>query len=163
MADLHSDADAFLGRAVGSGSRVLLINPPVQEKRYHWIRWNQPLELLRLSTWLKQNAKKVDVRLFDFMAPDSEGGVPKHRVKERWQGSGEAIIWHFGRPFDDFESKLLQWRRDGWSPDIIVISSLCSYWHISIEKLLIQLCMKLGPKKRRQTKVCLYGNYPRIE
>jgi hypothetical protein len=97
------------------------------------------------------------------MAPDPDGKVPKHRVKERRHGAEEAILWHFGKPYDQFERALLDWRRDGWAPDVIVVSSLCSYWHIAIEKLLIQLCMKLGPQQRRRTKICLYGNYPRIE
>jgi hypothetical protein len=163
VADLHSDPSAFFARIAGKGARVLLINPPVQEKRYHWIRWNQPLELLRLSTWLKTRAKDLDVRLFDFMAPAPDGTVPKHRVKERWQGAEEAIIWHFGQPFEEFERRLLQWRREAWNPDVIVVSSLCSYWHVAIGKLLSQLCTKLGPQQRRRTKICLYGNYPRIE
>ena len=47
-------------------------------------------------------------------------------------------------------------------PDVLV-SSLTSYWHVSIEKLLIRLCSHLGKTRRKATRVCLYGNYPQFE
>src|SRR5436190_811209 len=53
MARLVANSEEYLRDRLGPESKVLLINPPVQEKRYHWLRWNQPMELLRLSTLLK--------------------------------------------------------------------------------------------------------------
>src|SRR5688572_23018724 len=138
MAKRVDDPVRYLKDRVTKKSRVLLINPPVEERRYHWLRWNQPAELLRLSAWLKSVCRGVDVRLFDFMFPDEGGTVPKHKVKETWLGPNPLQLWHFGRSFEDFEATFSRWTlRDGWLPDVIIISSLTSYWHTSIEKLLI--------------------------
>src|SRR5438067_7435740 len=106
MAHLVSDAGGYLRKTLGARTRVLLVNPPVQEKRYHWLRWNQPLELLRLSTWLKENAHSADVRLFDFMFPEEDGKVPRHKVKETWMGPHGEALWHFGQPFEEFDRYL---------------------------------------------------------
>ena len=74
---------------VQRGDRILLVNPPVFETRYSWLRWNQPLDLLRIGSYLK-NSKKCGVELFDFMLPNREGGVEKkgltgqERSKASW-------------------------------------------------------------------------------
>lgn len=165
MATLVGNPEGFFKKMLGKRQRVLLINPPVEERRYHWIRWNQPTELLRLSSWLRTREKKTDVRLFDFMFPDETGAVPKHKVKESWTGSAaDEQMWHFGQPFDVFErffNTLLF--TEGWVPDIIVVTSLTSYWHRSIQKLLTKVCAHLGKVHRKRVTICLYGNYPRFE
>lgn len=164
MAKLISNPTAYLKKHLGRRSRVLLVNPPVQERRYHWIRWNQPTDLLRLSAWLKATHHGLEVRLSDFMLPDEAGHVPKHKVKETWTGAeDDAQLWHFGQPFDAFEGTLAAFKAQGWKPDLVIVSSLTSYWHVSIEKLLIKLCTHLGRARREATTICLYGNYPRLE
>lgn len=165
MARLIEHPAAYLKKHLDRRSRVLLVNPPVQERRYHWIRWNQPMELLRLSSWLKVVHRGIDVRLFDFMLPDDGGQVAKHKVKETWTGAiDDAQLWHFGRPFDAFERALISVKEtERWKPDVILVSSLTSYWHVSIEKLLIKLCTHLGHARRKETIIGLYGNYPRFE
>jgi hypothetical protein len=164
VAILVPDPEKYLKRQLDGRSRVLLINPPVQERRYHWIRWNQPGELLRLSAWLKKTFRGIDVKLFDFMLPDAANTVPKHKVKETWRGApDDAQLWHFGQSFETFEAYFSSLSRDDWAPDLILISSLTSYWHESIEKLLIKLCSALGKKGRKAVKLSLYGNYPRFE
>lgn len=165
MANLVKDPAPYLKRHLSKRARVLLVNPPVQERRYHWLRWNQPMELLRLSSWLKAAHPGIDVRLFDFMLPDNAGAVPRHKVKDTWTGAdSDAQLWHFGQPFEAFERTVSKWLlADKWSPDLVLVSSLTSYWHVSIEKLLVKLCTLLGAKRRKSTRVCLYGNYPRLE
>jgi hypothetical protein len=163
MARPISDVAGYLSEMLGPRARVLLVNPPVQEKRYHWIRWNQPLELLRLSTWIKTRTGCRDVDLFDFMAPNGRGEVPRHKVKETWTAPSPESLWHFGQPFEAFEEFLGKRLRRGWVPDVIVVSSLTSYWHASIEKLLVRLCNVLGPAHRPRTTIALYGSYPRLE
>lgn len=164
MAVLGHNPELYFGREVDQKSRVLLINPPVQERRYHWLRWNQPTELLRLSSWLRTNHTGIQIRLFDFMFPDSSGSVSKHKVKETWGSSeSDSQLWHFGRRFEEFEEYVSGMLREDWIPDAIVVSSLTSYWHVSIEKLLIKLCTRLGRRVRQAAKIILYGNYPRFE
>jgi hypothetical protein len=164
MARLIDSPDRYFKRELTRSSRILLINPPVQERRYHWLRWNQPMELLRLSAWLKAWQPRNDVRLFDFMFPEPDGTVPKQKVKETWTGADDDDqLWHFGQPYEAFDRYLRELASNDWAADVIVISSLTSYWHVSIEKLLIRLCTHLGPKRRKKTRICLYGNYPRFE
>jgi hypothetical protein len=47
-------AKKLLAKHVTRGDRVLLVNPPVEETRYSWLRWNQPLDLLTLGAHLKE-------------------------------------------------------------------------------------------------------------
>src|SRR5262249_5832599 len=111
----------------------------------------------------KSNRRGVDVRLYDFMFPDAANAVPKHKVKDTWIGSNNDQLWHFGQPFEAFEATRAHQEAQGWSPDLIIISSLTSYWHLSIEILLVKICSSLGRQGRRNVKLCLYGNYPRFE
>src|SRR4051794_39721135 len=120
MARVVKRAAAFFKERIEPRSRVLLINPPVHERRYHWLRWNQPTDLLRLSTWLKTSAPRVDIRLYDFMFPDSGGNVAKHKVKNSWSEEGQQL-WHFGEPYKEFEDTVAGWLVEKWIPDVIVI------------------------------------------
>ena len=63
-------------KQVQIGDRILLVNPPVFETRYNWLRWNQPLDLLRIGAYLK-SSKKCDVELFDFMLPNTKATFKK--------------------------------------------------------------------------------------
>jgi hypothetical protein len=163
MAALIRAAADHLKHALPARAKVLLVNPPVQEKRYHWLRWNQPLDLLRLSTWLKGNVPAAEVRLFDFMFPDEEGSIPRHKVKETWTGPHGGALWHFGQPFEEFDRYLDELLKRSWVPDAIIVTSLTSYWHLAIEKLLLRMCNLLGPKYRTGTTIALYGAYPAVE
>ena len=163
VAELISTPADYLKGRLRPKAKVLLVNPPVQEKRYHWLRWNQPLELLRLSTWLKQQIRSADIRLFDFMFPDEKGDVPRHKVKETWAGPQADALWHFGRPFEEFDHYLDDVVKRGCVPNVIVLTSLTSYWHSAIEKLLLRICNVLGPMHRTQTTIALYGAYRAIE
>ena len=90
--------------------------------------------------------------------------MAKHKVKETWGSSeSDSQLWHFGRRFEEFEEYVSGMLLDDWIPDAIVVSSLTSYWHVSIEKLLIKLCTRLGRRVRQAAKIILYGNYPRFE
>ena len=76
--------------------------------------------------------------------------MTKHKVKETWTGSqDDDQLWHFGKRFDDFQSYLASAATEKWGPNLILVSSLTSYWHVSIEKLLIRLCSHLGKERRK--------------
>lgn len=164
MAEIVEDATGLFERELGPHSRVLLVNPPVQEKRYHWIRWNQPLDLLRLSTALQEMHPGLEARLFDFMLPDERGGVQRYKVKETWGGATDEQLWHFGRRFEDFVNALGAFvEGEEWVPDWIIVTSQTSYWHSPIEKLLPKLIQRLGRKYRPATTIAVCGYYPRFE
>src|SRR3954454_15552276 len=67
-------AQPLLSKRITSRDRVLLLNPPVEETRYSWLRWNQPLDLLKLGAFLKKEIR-CSVSLLDCMKPDSLGMV----------------------------------------------------------------------------------------
>lgn len=163
MAALVANPAEYLKSTLPANAKVLLVNPPVQEKRYHWLRWNQPLDLLRLSTWLKESLPRADVRLFDFMFPDEDATIPRHKIKETWGGVRAEALWHFGQPFEEFDRYFDELLKRGWVPDLIVVTSLTSYWHGAIEKLLLRIVNILGPKHRAAVTIGLYGAYPVIE
>src|SRR5439155_27349632 len=71
-------AKFLLSKHVTRGDRVLLLNPPVEETRYSWLRWNQPLDLLKLASRLRSQVE-CGVKLLDCMKPDENG-----EVKEDW-------------------------------------------------------------------------------
>src|SRR5438046_8596629 len=67
-------ANALLSRHVTRRDRVLLLNPPVEETRYSWLRWNQPLDLLKIGSHLRSEVA-CGVELIDCMKPDANGKV----------------------------------------------------------------------------------------
>src|SRR5204863_4591919 len=67
-------ANSLLSKHVTRRDRVLLLNPPVEETRYSWIRWNQPLDLLKLGGYLRDEVGCA-VELLDLMKPDPKGDV----------------------------------------------------------------------------------------
>jgi len=100
MAGLVS-ARTLLSKHVHRKDRVLLVNPPVYETRDNWIRWNQPLDLLKIGAHLRSSVRcKVD--LLDFMLPDAEGHVPQQRLpgtqRHHSVAGYEYPVWHFGKP-----------------------------------------------------------------
>jgi hypothetical protein len=61
---IHTTSLDYVSKNCSSRDRILLINAPVVESRYQWVRWNQPLDLLKLSTFLKSEIG-CDVKLYD--------------------------------------------------------------------------------------------------
>ena len=53
--------------------------------------------------------------------------------------------------------------QDGWVADWIIVTSLTSYWHSAIEKLLPKLILRLGRRHRPTTTIALCGYYPLFE
>src|SRR5712692_9253866 len=71
-------ANGLLSKHVTRKDRVLLINPPVEETRYSWVRWNQPLDLLKVGSYLRSKVK-CEVELLDCMKPGKDG-----KVRDEW-------------------------------------------------------------------------------
>ena len=118
-------------KQVQIGDRILLVNPPVFETRYNWLRWNQPLDLLRIGAYLK-SSKKCDVELFDFMLPNNKGHVQKKGLsgQERYRKVGDGDfaytypMWRFGKPLDALNDWLVQRRADNVQGDQLKFGSL---------------------------------------
>ncbi|MBI3301435.1 MAG: hypothetical protein HYZ72_05065, partial [Deltaproteobacteria bacterium] len=133
-------AEVLLSKHVSRKDRVLLINPPVEETRYSWLRWNQPLDLLKLASHLRSQVE-CEVELLDFMKPD-----PKGHVREEWLPRDRRYytvkeyrypMRRFGEPYSLFPEWLLSKRRENPSlePTQVWITSLCSYWYESVAEM----------------------------
>lgn len=147
-------------RSIGRVRRVLLINPPVHETNYRWLQWNQPLELLKIASWLRRDLG-VDCKLYDFMVPDKGGRTPKHKLDRDWNIHGKKTdAWHFGKPIEHMRKAVQKWTKQSWSPDCIVISNLTSYWVSGLNQLLFALRNLSGSYS--DVPIVLVGNLPRL-
>jgi len=137
--------------------RILLINPPIIDSRYPWIKWNQPLELLKFSTYLKEELE-CQVKLFDFLLPSHRGVVPKRRSKiDSDLPDNEPIQWVFGQSWEVFDTYIDSLLANQWIPDTVWITTLTSFWWQAIPLLADRIKNKL-----RQSNIILYGNYPNL-
>src|SRR5688572_2022222 len=97
-------APTLFSKHVSRRDRVLLLNPPVEETRYSWLRWNQPLDLLKIGAWLRERVE-CEVRLLDCMKPDADGQVnndllPRSR-RSRVVGNTKYPMRRFGIPHEE--------------------------------------------------------------
>ena len=138
-------------------NRVLLINPPVIDSRYPWVKWNQPLDLLKLGTALKKN--DCEVKLFDFMLPSPKGRVGRRRSRiEDDLPPGEPMRWHFGQSWEVFDAYLEELGQSNWTPGSVWITTLTSFWWQAVPLVADRVKNRL----KRPT-VVLCGNYPHLE
>lgn len=95
-------AKTLMNKCVSHSDCILLVNPPVEETRYAWLRWNQPLELLKIGAYLKQRVG-CNVELLDFMKPDARGKVMQQRLpgarQERIVGGEHYPMRRYGLPY----------------------------------------------------------------
>lgn len=155
-------AHTFLSKHVTHKDRVLLINPPVEETRYNWRRWNQPLDLLKIASWLRSHVE-CGVELLDFMKPDLKGHVreewlPRDRRYYTIKGA-RYPVHRFGEPY----SLLTRWlssKRNESSPKEptqVWITSLCSYWYETVAELCRMVRQTLP-----NAQIVLLGQYARL-
>ena len=118
----------YVSGSCTSTDRILLVNAPVVESRYQWVRWNQPLDLLKLGTFLKTEIG-CDVKLYDFMLPES-GKVTRTANKPdgKIEFNGHLFsLWRYGKSDAEFSSWIEEVTSD-WRPTQIWVTSLTSYW-----------------------------------
>lgn len=121
-------------KEINPQAKVLLINPPVQEVRYAWIRWNQPTTLLMLSTLLGQ--MNCNVQLLDFMLPTESGRVAtRDLAKHKIIGNTSYKARTYGMPMDEAARNLRVVLKE-WEPEHIIIDTLTSYWYETLRTLI---------------------------
>ncbi len=155
-------AKALLSKNVTRRDRILLLNPPVEETRYSWLRWNQPLDLLKLASHLRSQIG-CGVELLDCMKPDESG-----KVKEDWLPRDRRYysvkderfpMRRFGTSYTDIAKQLTLLHKDGGEnkPSQVWISSLCSYWYESVAEVCRVVRQALG-----DAEIILLGQYARL-
>jgi len=148
----------YLKKNCSSRDRILLINAPVIESRYQWVRWNQPLDLLKFSTYLRTQFD-CDVKLYDFMLPvNNKVTRAANKPDSEIEVNGHAFnLWRYGSTDTDF-SKWLDKVTAKWRPTQIWITSLTSYWWIGIRATIARL-----KNRYSDIPIVLYGRYPQLE
>jgi hypothetical protein len=154
-------AKSLLGR-LSAKDRILLVNPPVEETRYSWIRWNQPLDLLKIASLLRVELG-CGVDFFDFMKPETSGSVRAQRLRGARQyrvvRAERYPMWHFGQPYNALRDWVFDRRGAGnWKePTEVWITSLCSYWFESVA----QAC-RSARQALPNARIVLLGQYPML-
>ena len=154
-------AQMLLQRHVSRRDRILLINPPVEETRYSWVQWGQPLDLLKLASFLRAEVG-CEVALLDYLQPNEKGEVeedwlPRYR-RHHTVGEHRYPMRRFGRPFDYLQVwKEGALKSGGELPTQTWITSLCSFWHESVALVCREVRAKLP-----QSAIVLTGQYPRL-
>jgi len=152
----------LLSKQVSRKDRILLVNPPVEETRYSWRRWNQPLDLLKLASLLRSKIG-CEIDLFDFMKPDADGHVreewlPKDRRYHFVEGHRYPMR-RFGQPYSIFTNWLSSKQAEHGSraPTQVWITSLCSYWFLSVA----EVC-RIVRQTLPDAQVVLLGQYAQL-
>ena len=155
-------AKTLFSKYVTKADRILLVNPPVEETRYSWLRWNQPLDLLKLGAFLRAEVGcKVD--LFDAMKPDDSGQVTENWLpsarRYRLVGDMRYPMRRFGQPLSVLKEFLEEKSRTGRTarPTQVWITSLCSYWFETVAG-----ACRVVRDWDKNSRIVLLGNYPRL-
>jgi len=152
-------AETLLQGHVLPSDHVLLVNPPVEETRYNWVRWNQPLDLLRIASFLK-NQIGCRVSLLDCMQPDQNWKVPSEWLPgaRRYHtiGGEDYPMRRFGKPYSAVTDCL---RPGGRHRDVtqVWVTSLCHYWFESVA----QVCRTVR-ETMPHVPIVVLGAYPRF-
>ncbi len=155
-------ANVLLSKKVTRRDRVLLLNPPVEETRYSWLRWNQPLDLLKIASRLRSHVG-CGIELLDCMKPDKSGKVDENRLprdRRYYSVKGERYpMRRFGMSYGDLTKQLTSMQKEGGKrkPTQIWISSLCSYWYESVA----EVC-RIIRQTLPDTEIVLLGQYARL-
>lgn len=151
-------ATGYLKGNCSGHDRILLVNPPVIESRYQWVRWNQPLDLLKLSSYLKMQFG-CDVKLYDFMLPlNSKVLRTANKPDDEIVVNAHAFnLWRYGSSDADF-SKWLDKVNAKWRPTQIWVTSLASYWWKGVRTTIARLKSRYS-----DVPIVLCGRYPQLE
>jgi CheY-like chemotaxis protein len=156
-------ADALISKDVTPRDRILLLNPPVEETRYSWVKWNQPLDLLKIASHLRSKVG-CDVNLLDCMRPDKSGNVPEEWLsggRRYYKLGGERYpIRRFGMSYGELMNRLVAIRREKGGegpPTQVWVTTLCSFWYESVA----EVC-RIIRQTLPDTMVVLLGQYARL-
>lgn len=152
-------ANSLLSKKVSRRDRIVLLNPPAEDTRYNWVRWNQPLDLLKIGGRLLSMGCKVD--LLDAMKPDEQGKVVQDwRPRDRRYksiGDDRYPMHRFGLQYQEIGSRLAKLAQEKKKPSQVWIGSLCSYWYEGVA----QVC-RLVRQALPDASIVLVGQYARL-
>src|SRR5207253_1078016 len=126
-----------------------------------WLRWNQPLDLLKIGAYLRSQVK-CGVELLDCMRPGRDGQfqedlLPRDRRYHSVHGHRYPMR-RFGEPYARIADLFGGPPRGGSQPPTQVwITSLCSYWFQGVA----ETC-RVVRQSLPEAQLMLLGQYPRL-
>ena len=135
--------------------RVLLCNPPIYDTRFPWVRFQQPVTLLQLSTLLKRFG--CDVRLLDALHAEPSTTLRRRRMRVFTRDDIPLNWWRFGRLPSQLTAQLIAFKREKWQPDEVYIEGFTTFWWEGVAET-VALIRKQFP----HAQVVLFGAYPTL-
>lgn len=139
----------------GQPQRVLLINPPIHDIRLPWAKFLQPTLLLRLASSFENEGTSVKMLDAVFVADG------QHLHKEaigKIDLDGRAIgRWHFGASRKEMTSRMRNFVKSNWYPDLIVVECLTSFWWQGAAEVIAD-ARTIFP----ESKIALVGTYASV-
>lgn len=137
---------------INPARHILLINAPAVDIRLPWSRWQQPVGLIKIGTHLRSQG--FDVRLIDCLQVPSNNRLPREKVGQLEIDNYRIDLWRFGLSPSKVISRLREWEKLEWKPDVVLVSCGMSFWWQSAKELISQL------KSAIKIPIILGGSYP---
>ncbi len=132
--------------------RILLINSPAFDTRLPWASWHQPVGLLKIGAYLKENG--FEVKIIDCLQLHKTGRLPKEKQKSITIEKTKIDFWRIGLSPKKVISEIGNFQKAGWSPDLILVSVGMSFWWEATRELTQEL------KTAIQVPIWIGGAYP---
>ena len=133
--------------------RVLLINPAVFDTQFHWSDWQQPTNLLRLSSYCRQVS--ADVKLIDVLAKSGKERIKRKQIETLSLDGISVKKWRFGLEKTELQKQMQELLQENWFPDKIYVDGFTAIWWQGVQEA-IECAKECFPKSR----VILFGTYP---
>lgn len=108
-----------------SGS-VLLINSPVFDTRLPWARWQQPGQLFRYGSYLRERG--AEITMIDALAVPRAGRLRKEKVQQLTLDGQRVDQWRFGRARKEVATEMRALADQGLTPDSVVVECFTTFW-----------------------------------
>lgn len=132
---------------------VLLINPAVFDTQFHWSAWQQPTNLLRLSTYCRQVG--ADVKLIDALATAKKEKITRKQIETLPLDGVSVKKWRFGLARVLLKKQMHELSRANWFPDKVYVDGFTTIWWQGVQEA-IECAKECFP----HSQVVLFGTYP---
>lgn len=133
--------------------RVLLINPAVFDTQFHWSDWQQPTNLLRISTYCRQIG--ADVKLIDVLAKAGKERIKRKQIETLSLDGISVNKWRFGLARTELQKRMQELSRGDWSPHKIYVDGFTTIWWQGVQEA-VECAKECFPDSR----IILFGTYP---
>jgi hypothetical protein len=141
-----------LSALISNSERLVLINAPAVDIRLPWARWQQPIGLLKIGTYLR--IQGYDVRLIDCLQVSANNRLTREKIGQLELEGYHVDLWRFGLSPSKVISRLREWEKQEWKPDVVLVSCGMSFWWQGARNLIALL------KSTLNIPIIIGGPYP---